>query len=84
MSQPSGISSALTEEQQMLQNLAREFAREQMIPAAEHYDRTAEFPVPIIEKARQVGAMGGEERRTGPPGLSDRRRTTRAHHQRAL
>jgi acyl-CoA dehydrogenase len=57
MTQASGIGFALTEEQQMLQNLARDFAREQMIPVAEHYDRTAEFPAPIIEKARQVGLM---------------------------
>ncbi len=57
MSQASGISFALTEEQQMLQNLARDFAREQMAPAAEHYDRTAEFPAAIVHKARQLGLM---------------------------
>ncbi len=57
MSQARGISFALTEEQQMLQNLARDFAREQMAPAAEHYDRTAEFPAAIVDKARQLGLM---------------------------
>ncbi len=57
MSETSGISFALTEEQQMLQNLAREFAREQIVPVAEHYDRTAEFPAPVVEKARQIGLV---------------------------
>ncbi|MBI4788824.1 MAG: acyl-CoA dehydrogenase family protein [Chloroflexi bacterium] len=52
-----GISFELTEEQRMLQSLARDFAREQMAPVAEHYDRTAEFPAPIIAHARQLGLI---------------------------
>ncbi len=52
-----GISFALTEEQQMLQKLAHDFAREQILPVAERYDRTGEFPQPVIDQARQLGLM---------------------------
>ncbi|HSD83046.1 MAG TPA: acyl-CoA dehydrogenase family protein, partial [Anaerolineae bacterium] len=52
-----GISFALTEEQKMLQALARDFARNEIAPVAEHYDRTCEFPLPVIEKARQAGLI---------------------------
>jgi acyl-CoA dehydrogenase len=47
----------LTEEQLMLQSLARDFAKNEIAPQAEHYDRTAEFPWPIIEKARGAGLL---------------------------
>lgn len=53
----SPISFALTDEQRMLQNLARDFARTDVAPAAEHHDRTAEFPTAIIAKARQAGLI---------------------------
>jgi len=52
-----GIGFALTSEQKMLQQLARDFARNEIAPVAEHYDRTAEFPLPVIEKARQAGLI---------------------------
>jgi acyl-CoA dehydrogenase len=52
-----GINFALNEEQKMLQALARDFARNEIAPVAEHYDRTAEFPLPVIEKARQAGLI---------------------------
>jgi acyl-CoA dehydrogenase len=52
-----GIDFALTSEQKMLQQLARDFARNEIAPVAEHYDRTAEFPLPVIEKARQAGLI---------------------------
>ena len=52
-----GISFALTDEQRMLQGLARDFSRTEMAPVAEHYDRTAEFPLPVIQKARQAGLL---------------------------
>lgn len=48
---------ALTDEQKMLQTLARDFARNEVIPVAEHYDRTAEFPLAVIEKSRQAGLI---------------------------
>ena len=52
-----GINFALTEEQKMQQALARDFARNEIAPVAEHYDRSAEFPLPVIEKARQAGLI---------------------------
>jgi len=52
-----GISFSLTDEQHMLQDLARDFARREIAPMAEHYDRTAEFPLPVIQKARQAGLL---------------------------
>jgi acyl-CoA dehydrogenase len=52
-----GIDFALTSEQKMLQQLARDFARNEIAPVAEHYDRTAEFPLTVIEKARQAGLI---------------------------
>src|SRR5512142_845091 len=57
MDTSAGISFALTEEQRMLKDLARDFAREQMAPVAEHYDRTGEFPLPVIAKAREAGLI---------------------------
>ncbi len=53
----SGISFELSDEQKMLQQMAREFAAKEIIPKAEHYDQTAEFPIDIIEKGRQVGLV---------------------------
>lgn len=53
----SGISFGLTDEQRMLQTLARDFSRAEVAPVAEHYDRTAEFPLPVIQKARQAGLI---------------------------
>ncbi len=50
-----GVGFALTEEQQMIQQLARDFARNEIAPQAEHYDRTHEFPWPIIRKAQELG-----------------------------
>lgn len=50
-----GISFDLTPEQKMLQESIRDFVAKEIIPVAEHYDQTAEFPWPIMEKARQLG-----------------------------
>jgi acyl-CoA dehydrogenase len=52
-----GLNFGLTDEQRMLQTLARDFARGEMAPVAEHYDRTAEFPLPVLAKARQAGLL---------------------------
>ena len=48
----------LSEEQQMLRDLAREFAREEVLPVAEHYDQSGDYPWPIVEKAQKVGLVG--------------------------
>lgn len=47
----------LTDEQQKLQNKARKFAQDYMIPYAHYYDRTGEFPRPIIQKCWEEGLM---------------------------
>src|SRR5215207_7586423 len=53
-----GLSFELNDEQKMLQKMARDFAAEEIIPVADHYDRSAEFPMPVIQKARQAGFVG--------------------------
>ncbi len=50
-----GVSFDLTSEQKMLQESVRDFVAKEITPQAEHYDRTAEFPWPIVEKAKQLG-----------------------------
>jgi acyl-CoA dehydrogenase len=45
----------LTEEQKMIQQLARDFARSEIAPAAEHYDKSHEYPWPIVKKAQELG-----------------------------
>ncbi|MCC6602594.1 MAG: acyl-CoA dehydrogenase family protein [Anaerolineae bacterium] len=46
---------ALNNEQKMIQQLARDFARNEMAPVAEHYDQTHEYPWPVIKKAQALG-----------------------------
>ncbi len=65
------VSFALTEEQQMIQDLARDFARNEIAPMAEHYDRTHEYPWPIIRKAQEMGlTMMNTPEKYGGLGLS--------------
>ena len=52
-----GINYALNEDQKMLQNLARDFAAKEIIPKAEHYDQTGEYPWEIFHKARESGLV---------------------------
>ena len=47
----------LTDKQQELQKKARDFAQEYMIPYAHYYDKTGEFPRPIIQKCWEEGLM---------------------------
>lgn len=53
----SGIAFDLTDEQKLLQKMARDFCAKEIIPVAEHFDRTAEFPIDIINKGREVGLV---------------------------
>jgi acyl-CoA dehydrogenase len=50
-----GISFQMTEEQQMLQKMARDFTAKEIIPKAAEYDEHATFPKDIFEKARNLG-----------------------------
>jgi acyl-CoA dehydrogenase len=47
----------LTDAQLELQNKARQFAQEYMIPSAHYYDKSGEFPRPIIQKCWEEGLM---------------------------
>ena len=48
---------ALTQEQQELRRLAREFAQKEIAPVAMHYDQIGEFPWEVYRKAYDVGLM---------------------------
>ena len=48
---------ALTEEQVMISDLAKKFAREVIAPSAAEFDASAEFPADIVEQARELGLM---------------------------
>ncbi|KAK6195906.1 hypothetical protein SNE40_001236 [Patella caerulea] len=54
-----GMSFELTQEQRDYQELARKFAREEIIPKAAEHDRTGEYPVEILRKAWEIGLMNG-------------------------
>ena len=49
-----------TEEQLMIQDVARRIAREKIAPSAEHHDRTGEFPLDNIRLLGENGLMGIE------------------------
>ena len=46
---------ALSEEQEMLRELAHEFARDTVRPNAEHWENNSEFPVEAIAEAHSLG-----------------------------
>ena len=47
-----------TEEQQMVREMARNFAREQLLPGAAERDRTAEPPRDLLSAIGSPGLMG--------------------------
>lgn len=51
------ISFSLTEEQEALQAMAREFAEKEMKPKAAKYDEGHEFPEEVMKKAFEVGFL---------------------------
>ena len=51
---------SFTEEQLMLQDVARRIAQEVIAPSAEHHDRTGEFPLANIQMLGENGLMGIE------------------------
>ena len=52
-----GLSFRLTDEQLMLQKMARDFTAKEIIPVAAHYDEEAKFPRDIFDKARALGLI---------------------------
>lgn len=51
---------ALTDEQQMIRDAAREFAQSEIAPVAADFDLSGEFPVDTIRQAGSLGFMGVE------------------------
>src|SRR5438094_2764440 len=47
-----------TDEQKAITEMVRQFTDEQIIPNAEHYDATDEFPEPIVEQMKELGLFG--------------------------
>ena len=50
----------LTEEQRMIRDTARDFAQNEIVPVAAHFDETGEFPRETIRKMGALGLMGIE------------------------
>ena len=48
----------MTEEQQQIRDLAREFAENELRPHAEEWDREARFPREIVQKLGELGFLG--------------------------
>jgi len=60
----------LSEEQEMIREMARNFAKKEILPAAEHYDQSDEYPWPIIKKAQKAGLISSNvPEEYGGPGL---------------
>ena len=51
---------ALTEEHELIQDAAREFAQNEIVPVAAAFDESGEFPVDTIRAAGELGFMGVE------------------------
>jgi alkylation response protein AidB-like acyl-CoA dehydrogenase len=47
-----------TDEQRAICEMVRQFADEQIIPNAEHYDHEDSFPEPIVEHMKELGLFG--------------------------
>jgi alkylation response protein AidB-like acyl-CoA dehydrogenase len=47
-----------TDEQQAITEMVRQFADEQILPQAEHYDHEDSFPEPIVEQMKELGLFG--------------------------
>ncbi|MGI8715112.1 MAG: acyl-CoA dehydrogenase family protein [Solirubrobacteraceae bacterium] len=48
----------ITDEQRAICEMVRQFADEQILPNAEHYDHEDEFPEPIVEQMKELGLFG--------------------------
>ncbi len=51
------IDFSLSDEQLQLQDLARKFAKDEIIPKAAHHDKTGEYPREVAAKAWELGLM---------------------------
>src|ERR1700716_4609702 len=48
----------MTDEQRAITEMVRQFADEQILPKAEHYDHEDSYPEPIVEQMRELGLFG--------------------------
>lgn len=48
----------LTDEQQMIRDMARDFAQEKLVPGAAERDRTAQPPIDLLRQMGDLGLMG--------------------------
>ncbi|XP_023015329.1 medium-chain acyl-CoA dehydrogenase [Leptinotarsa decemlineata] len=59
VSTSTGYNFVLSETQKEMQELARKFTREEIIPVAAEHDRTGKYPWEILKKAHALGLMNG-------------------------
>lgn len=65
------LSFVLTEQQSDIKELARKFAREEILPKAAQYDRTMDYPWDLVKKAKEIGLLNTSIATDyGGPGLS--------------
>ena len=57
MASYSGLSFELTDDQKAYQQLARQFAKDKIIPVAAEHDRTMAFPHDVFEEAWKLGLV---------------------------
>src|SRR5579871_6226007 len=57
-SPPMATTLDITDEQKAICEMVRQFADEQIIPNAEHYDHEDEFPETIVEQMKELGLFG--------------------------
>jgi alkylation response protein AidB-like acyl-CoA dehydrogenase len=55
-----GVDFRFTEEQLLIQDIARRIAQEKIAPSAEHFDKSGEFPLENIRLLGENGLMGIE------------------------
>lgn len=65
-----GVSFGLSDDQEAYRDLARKFAKEEIIPHARHHDQTMEYPTDIIKKGWELGLLNTHiPEQYGGPGL---------------
>lgn len=47
----------ISDQQREFQEVGRKFAREEIIPVAAQYDKTGEYPWPLVKKAWELGLL---------------------------